>query len=132
MNKFNGKPFHDMAKVHNKKCVVCNSTFVPKSGIHKFCSSECKGKWQYITGQKSTENQYTAISGNWKRYLSRLLYAGGRKRDGLNVQQLLSLLEKQEYRCAISGLDLTCELSKGIRFTRNVSIDRIEAGAAIV
>ena len=60
--------------------------------------------------------------------MSRLLYAGGRKRDGLTQDGLLRLLEKQDYKCAISGISMTCQLKKGVVFPYNVSIDRIIAG----
>jgi hypothetical protein len=111
-----------------KPCVVCKSLFKPKSGVHKFCSEQCKGKWQYITGTSSTENQYKVISGNWDRYVSRLMYYGGRKRDKLSKEIILKKLEEQNYRCALSGLPLTCNLEKGVKFPTNVSIDRVKAG----
>ena len=131
MKKFQGRSFHDPSvTVHSKNCVVCDKTFTPTSGINKFCSGSCKGKWQYITGQVTTESQYDKISGNWKRYMSRLLYVGGRKRDGLTREQLLEKLEEQDYKCALSGISLTCQLKKGVKFPYNVSIDRIEAGGA--
>ena len=40
------------------------------------------------------------------------------------------LLEKQNYKCAISGLDLTCFLDKGTKFWSNASVDRINAGGS--
>ena len=128
MSKFMGKSFHQVTDVHTKECVVCKNTFVPKSGINKFCSQECKGKWKYMTGQVTTKSQYEKISGNWSRYISRLLYAGGRKRDGLTRKQLLDKLKNQDYKCALSGIEMTCQLKKGVKFPYNVSIDRIEAG----
>lgn len=115
-------------KFKTKKCVVCQTEFKPKSGAHKFCSSSCKGKWQYITGRSSTENQYKEISGNWKRYAQRLMYYGGRKRDQLSYQTILDKLEQQGYRCALSGIELTCKLEKGKKFPTNASIDRIIPG----
>ena len=81
-----------------------------------------------MTGKVTTLSQYQKISGNWKRYVSRLLYAAGRKRDNLSREDLLEILEKQNYKCAISGLDLTCKLEKGIKFWSNASVDRIKAG----
>lgn len=128
MAKFNGVSFHKVSKVKDKTCLVCNKAFTPKSGINKFCSKSCKGKWKYITGQVSTEAQYKEISNNWRRYLSRLLYFNGRKRDKIDVNILLSLLKKQNYKCAISGVPLTCLLSKGKKFSTNVSVDRIIPG----
>ena len=120
--KFNGVSFHDMEEVTMKFCGVCSTEFRPRSGAHRFCSEKCKGRWKYVTGQASTENQYKEISGDWTRYLSRLLYAAGRKRDDLTREILLSLIEEQNYRCAISGLELTCQLEKGKKFWTNASV----------
>ena len=113
-----------------KNCAVCKTEFLPRSGVHKFCSTSCKGKWKYITGTESTENQYNKISGNWKRYASRLLYYGGRKRDALSVEIVLAQLEKQNFKCALTGRDLTCYLEKGKVTKTNASIDRIVAGGS--
>lgn len=119
---------HTNAKWAEKQCAVCGTGFTPKSGSHKFCSEQCKGKWKYITGETTTESQYALISGNWARYLSRLMYYGGRKRDKLTREILLAQLEKQNYRCALSGVPLTCDLSKGVVSQTNASVDRIIAG----
>jgi len=125
---FNGQSFHEVSQVKPKNCVVCGTTFTPSSGVHKFCSIKCKGKWKYITGKESTEIQYVKITDNWRKYLRRLIYSGGRKRDGLTVETLLSVLERQNYKCALSGIDLTCKLSKGTKYPTNVSVDRIIPG----
>lgn len=121
---------HSDANWKDKTCVVCQETFTPKSGVQKLCSTRCRGKWKYISGKVTTESQYKNISGNWERYLTRLQYVGGRRRDKLSVEILLEILEKQNYRCALSGLELTCELEVGKNFPRNVSIDRIKAGGS--
>ena len=126
---FKGKPFQEcVAKL--KECVVCKDEFKPRTASNKFCSPQCKGKWKYITGTYSTENQYKAISGNWTKYVSRLMYHGGRKRDQLNRDILLRKLEEQDYKCALSGIQLTCQLEKGTKFPYNASIDRIQAGGS--
>lgn len=119
---------HDNANWTPKQCAVCDSQFIPRSGIHKFCSAKCKGKWQYITGTGSTASQYEVISGNWGRYVSRLLYYGGRKRDLLTRDILLRQLQKQDFKCALSGVPLTCNLNKGVSCSTNASVDRIVAG----
>ena len=58
------------------------------------------------------------------------MYYGGRKRDKLSRDIILAQLEKQGYKCALSGVPLTCELQIGKRTKTNASIDRIEAGGA--
>lgn len=109
-----------------KSCLVCGHEFSPKSGVHKFCSPQCKGKHKYLTGEGSTENQYQKISGNWRRYFSRLI--GKAYRTELSVEILLELLNEQNGLCALSGVPLTCTLIKGQRIRTNASIDRISAG----
>jgi hypothetical protein len=57
-----------------------------------------------------------------------LLYHGGRKRDKLTREILLAQLEKQDYKCALTGVPLTCKLDKGDVCPTNASVDRIQAG----
>lgn len=113
-----------------RNCDVCQSEFMPESGAHRFCSPACRGKWKYITGLGNTENQYKRISGNWYKYALRLRRCTGVKmsRQGLTVEAILNALARQNYRCALSGRELTCQLEKGTVFHTNASIDRIEAG----
>ena len=117
---------HSNANWNSKKCAVCGKAFVPNSGVHKFCSAVCKGKWKYITGSVTTATQYKKISGSWPRYCSRLLMS--KKRAAITRDDLLLLLEEQDYRCALTGVPLTCELEKGVPHPANASIDRIVAG----
>lgn len=112
---------------YEKPCVVCQTIFKPKSGVHKFCSEKCKGKWQYITGSGSTENQYKYISGDWRRYFARLTNKSQR-RENISIEDCLELLAKQDGLCALSGVELTCLLEKGKKFKTNASLDRIKAG----
>lgn len=108
-----------------KPCKSCNKIFKPLSGNHLYCSEECGFEPSKI--HERTEAQYKLISGNWSRYLSRLKYSAGRKRD-ISRDDLLQILEDQNYKCALSGVELTCILEKDRRVWTNASIDRIEAG----
>lgn len=121
--------FHNFKQ---KPCAVCETLFTPKSGVNKFCSTACKGKWKYITGSVTTATQYAYISGNWTQYVSRLLYHGGRKRDRLDRDALLRVLERQSYKCALSGVPLTCKLESGTQCPTNASVDRIVAGGPYI
>jgi hypothetical protein len=76
----------------------------------------------------STEDQYRSISGNWKRYFSRILHRTGRTE--LTVDDLLNLLDQQNERCALTNEPLTCILVKGETYRTNASIDRIQPGGA--
>lgn len=113
-----------------KKCQVCQSLFQPKSGINKFCSEQCKGKWKYISGIETTESQYERISGNWKAYFTRLCTQKGR--ESLEVNTLLEILDLQKHRCLLTGIELTCKLEKGIICKTNASIDRIQSGGPYI
>ena len=108
------------------KCLICEEDFVKRSGVHKYCSEKCKGKAKYIFGQETTETQYAKISGNWRQYFNRL--KNQHNRTELTVECLLTILEQQNYLCALSGVPLTCQLSKGNICKTNASIDRIQAG----
>ena len=122
---------HNNANWKPRFCVVCGTSFKPHSGIHKFCSAECKGKWKYISGRVTTDAQYKSISGNWKRYFTRLC-CRSHKRTELTVDDLIQILENQNYKCALSGIELTCTLERGRKFKTNASIDRIEAGGPYI
>lgn len=115
-----------------RDCVRCGELFEPKNSVHKFCSDTCKGRWKYETGNVTTESQYEQISGNWSRYFSRLVQLWGRKNDGLTKEDLLELLEEQDGRCALTGVELTCKLEKGVNCRMNASIDRIVAGGPYI
>lgn len=60
--------------------------------------------------------------------MARLMYYGDRKRDQLSKEIILAQLEKQNYKCALSGVELTCTLERGVVTLTNASIDRIQAG----
>lgn len=119
--KFGGWYGSDIFK--EKSCAVCSTLFKPKSGVHKFCSPQCKGKSPYILGKNSTELQYKSISGNWSKYFSRLV--NQKNRQALSVDMLLEILEEQKGRCALSGAPITCVLNKGTICKTNASIDQI-------
>ena len=107
----------------NKPCINCNEIFTPFSSVHKFCCSKCKGEYKYTVGKVTTDGQYKKISGNWHYYLQRLLHKKSRKE--ITFENLVDLIESQNYTCAISGQPLTCELVRGTISTTNASIDRI-------
>lgn len=115
-----------------KLCLMCHTTFEPLTKAHKFCSESCKGKYKYAVKDVTTESQYSKISGDWRRYLQRLLYVGGRKRDQLTVDTLLEVYDFQKGLCALTGIELTCRLEVGKNFPTNASVDRIEAGGPYI
>ena len=66
------------------------------------------------------------------KILDRLVYQ--LKKNGMSEKQAyavaVSQLQKQDYKCAISGLDLTCTLEKGVKHWSNASVDRVNAGGS--
>lgn len=44
----------------------------------------------------------------------------------------MNKLASQKYKCAITGVDLTCNLERGKKYMTNASIDRINAGGLYV
>ena len=122
---------HDNVEWGEAPCKVCGTLFTRHGGSHKYCSAVCKGKWKYISGEMTTESQYKLISGNWRRYFSRLC-CRCQKREAISVEDCLCLLEEQEGRCALSGVMLTCKLEKGKKFKTNASLDRKEAGGPYI
>lgn len=118
--------WHHDGVFKEKECVVCSKPFTPKSGVHKFCSEKCKGRWKYIVGTTTTESQYKIISGNWRKYFNRL--RNQKERQNLTVDALMELYHDQKGKCALSGEELTCVLERGKINKTNASIDRIDAG----
>lgn len=128
--KKDGRAGRRIKRVYPRICPNCGTNFLGiKTQI--FCTESCKGEHKYVS-KITTTSQYERISGNWKKYLQRLLYAGGKKRENLLVEDLLEILEAQNYRCALSGMELTCKLEVGKDFKTNVSVDRIDAGGPYI
>lgn len=114
--------------VHNygqRSCLTCGNSYIAVKNYQKFCTQKCQNKFNY-TKSMSTGNQYERISKSWPRYLLRLTYPKGR--EELTVQDLMAILEKQDYKCAISGVTLTKQLNKGMKHFTNASVDRIIPG----
>jgi hypothetical protein len=63
----------------------------------------------------------------WRRYFSHLKGQGTERRKQLSINNLMTILNKQNGRCALTGIEMTCELGSG-RVWTNASIDRIIAG----
>ena len=116
---------HDNANWKPKQCAYCAGEFIPKSGVHKFCSTPCKSKHRREFGSYTTEAQYRYISGNWSKYFSRLCSRSTR-RGTISGEDCLRILAAQNYKCALSGENLTCVLEKGVISQSNASLDRID------
>lgn len=114
--------------VHNygeRNCLICGNSYTAVKSYQKFCTQKCQNKFNY-TKSMSLDNQYKRISNSWPLYLRRLRYKPIRAH--ISVEDLLNLLNKQNYRCALTGELLTCSLNKGTVSLTNASIDRIIPG----
>lgn len=101
-----------------KECNQCGSIFVP---VRR--ESQCSPKCLSIYRRKLNEGY---ISGNWERYFRQLCQFKKEARQNIDEHMLIEILKKQDYLCAISGMELTCIRAKGINFRTNASIDRID------
>lgn len=109
-----------------KLCKTCNCEITDYKRT-KFCSHTCKiqdvvKRDKYISSQKKyTEKQRAAKYTCFENYILYLIKHHKRKQYGLTLQNVLALLIKQDYKCALSGINLTH--SEGSPY--NLSIDRI-------
>ncbi len=117
---------HDKANWKPKECKFCGATFVPHSGVHIYCSSNCRGRWR-MNNVNDTTMQYQHISGNWARYFSRLCQPKNRK-GVITPSDCEEILARQQGLCALTGEVLTCSLAKGVVAPTNASLDRVVAG----
>lgn len=126
-----GRAGRTIPKRFDYTCVECGIDFV---GVkqQRFCSVECKGKHPYSTGKVTTKSQYDGISGNWTKYFGRIINSKASRRENLNPKMMLELLEKQQGKCALSGVELTCQLEVGFKSKTNASIDRLDAGGPYI
>ena len=108
-----------------RPCAGCGGVFIPKVNNQKYCGIKCRRAVYRTSGPESTDRQYALISGNWVKYFNRLCTRSF-NRSGLTSAQMVDLLHKQGGKCALSGVELTCVLQKGVVSKTNASIDRID------
>ena len=103
-------------------CVVCGDAFsyVKASRKKEVCSKACFNK-------RSANVVNTRINGNWSNYFKHLCGIRKEARKELSPEILENLLIKQKYKCALTGIKLTCLRANGIKFKTNASIDRINS-----
>ena len=111
-----------------KQCVVCGTEFRPTGGYQHYCSGDCRKERMLRNGVLTSSYQYANISGDWRKYFNRIRHRTGARSMQLTVDDLLKLHAKQEGKCALSGVEMTCILVKGERTWTNASVDRIKAG----
>ena len=98
---------------------VCNKKII--MGKHKktYCSIKCK---KYAYRKRANDKN----KGDWEWYFKGIIN-GREDRKNITPEFLKTLLEKQDHRCALSGVKMTCTKVIGDSKTiwTNASIDRI-------
>lgn len=114
--------------MYHYDCEKCGKGFSSTRSRQRFCSDDCRG---FLN--RTTADQYSRIDGDHSLYLNRLLYkrnnVEGKSRENITREQLMDLWQKQDGRCAISNVPMTCRAKRGEKFPYNASIDRIVPGA---
>ena len=107
-------------KFRNTKrvCKWCDETFVATKSAQQYCSLICCNKAAAL-GYK--RRRAASQEGFFKQ-----LIRTNSKRNGLTTELLIEIFERQQGRCAISGIEMTKVVGQGHVLT-NVSIDRIDS-----
>lgn len=110
-----------------KNCIQCGVSFEASGPAGMYCSKSCGQKYRYTHNMRTTEYQYLLVSGNWNKYYLKRLSEKGRSKT-ITLQEILDIHKRQDGKCALSGVELTCQLQKGTPCFTNASLDRIVAG----
>jgi hypothetical protein len=108
----------------DRSCKTCSNEFQPSNNAQIYCSEVCIPKREY-----STEHQYLRFT-NPRTYFVALLAQPARKE--LSLEDCFELLEEQEGKCALTGIELTFKRIKGIKHKTNASLDRIVPGGPYI
>ena len=100
-------------------CIVCKKAGVAATHNRRFCCTTCKN-------QVKTQKRYEREDYDWYRYFRHLL--SKKQNTTLTAEQLIGKIAEQDYKCALSGVELTCRRERGNIIQTNASIDRINAG----
>ena len=140
-NRKNGVKGNDVYKTRpTKKCVVCNTELSwDRNWQAKTCGSMLCDRTLHV------RTTYKRLNNNWKNYLRtlcRFRHDTPERNKQFTHLELFELLEKQGYKCARTGVPLTCEVNTEIIadgdfskkasgrkrkiISTNVSIDRID------
>lgn len=105
--------------MYTRKCKVCKTKFETLHPKYLCCSTKC-------TMINKVNTRYEKENGDWTAYFKHLL--SKKNKTDLTPRKLINVLKKQNYRCALTGMPLTCEKIRGVISKTNASIDRIFAG----
>jgi len=105
--------------VYKRVCITCNTEFETNHPKYLNCSKECNSIYR-------VNQRYKRENNDWQRYFKHLLST--KKGHTLTVAELVGKIAEQNYKCALSGVELTCNHERGNIIQTNASIDRINAG----
>lgn len=107
------------SRMFRKVCITCNTPFETNHPKHINCSPQCNNIYR-------VNQRYERDNHNWDKYYKHILST--KKDHSLTVAELIGKTAAQNYRCALSGIELTCYHKRGEIILTNASIDRINAG----
>jgi hypothetical protein len=105
--------------VYKRVCITCNTEFETNHPKYLNCSKECNNIYR-------VNQRYERENNDWERYFKHLLST--KKDHSLTVAQLIGKVAEQDYKCALSGQELTCYHVRGKVIPTNASLDRINPG----
>jgi hypothetical protein len=117
-----------MPEQYKHTCRSCGNEFLSGRRNQKYCPESLRlcrmqGLGMYAENI-TTEDQYKWLDGNLRGFLNKLRPSKD-ERKHLPLSVLVELWSKQNGRCAITGIEMTCRAERGSFFPYNVSIDRI-------
>ena len=119
-----------------KPCEVCGepagARCLKELESKRFCSNKCSAAIRKSTATQKEKmlaqvsRQYKMMDGNPEKYIKHLLQKTERKH--LSLEDVMNLLNKQDGKCALSGVTLTFEKKVGQnKVHTNLSIDRVDS-----
>jgi hypothetical protein len=109
-------------------CRFCGNEFLSGRRKQAYCPERlrlCRMSARGMYAENiTTEDQYKNMDGNLRSFLNKLRTAK-HERKHLRLSDLVDLWGRQDGRCAITGIAMTCRAERGSFFPYNVSIDRI-------
>ena len=117
-----------MPQQHQHICRHCGNEFTSGRLRQKYCPGNLRSCRINALGMyaenMASEDQYEKLDGNLRGVLNKLRTSKGERKD-LRLRDLIELWNRQEGRCAITGIPMTYRAERGSFFPYNVSIDRI-------
>ena len=114
----------ELREVRKSNCDHCELEFTPRTKTSRFCSRKCKDSWNH-SYEKRRDYVVEYRGRNPKNYLKSLKCHKKQRKD-LSIEFLEGLYNKQEGKCAISGVVMTHIYGQG-KTPTNISIDRIDS-----